>query len=108
MFIKDLSKRVLLKVRTEGSERRFLGRRMKHNGDSIDVSISPPYIGNLLDLDGTQEAKCVQIAGSVTVSRTVSEEPLSKEAHNLYRTAVGKLPWLALNRGDIPCATIRN
>ena len=103
-FIKEFSNKVLLKVTgelTAGSERSFLGRRLKRNGDSIDVSMSPSYIDNLLDLCGTQKAKYVRTIGFATVSRTVSEEPLREESHELCQAAVGKLLWLALICGDI-------
>ena len=52
-FIKELSRKVLLKVTgelTEGSERSFLGRRLKHNGGSTDVSMPPSCADTLLDL----------------------------------------------------------
>ena len=90
---------------TEGSEHSFLGGRLKHNGNSTDVSMSPSYIDTLLDTCGTQKAKCVQTTGSAAASQAVSAEPLSKEARKLYRAAVGKLLWIALICGDISCAT---
>ena len=39
------------------------------------------------------------------MTRTVREEPLSKEAHKQNQTAVAKLLWLALIHGDISYAS---
>ena len=52
-----------------------------------------------------KNAKPVATTGSVTIVKTVSDTPLSPEEHSVYRTAVGKLLWLALIRGDIAYAT---
>ena len=41
----------------------------------------------------------------MTIVKNVSDTPLSPEEHSMYRTAVGKLLWLALIRGDIAYAT---
>ena len=43
--------------------------------------------------------------GTVTINKTVPDTPLSPDEHKVYRTAVGKLLWLALVRGDIAYAT---
>ena len=88
-----------------GTEHTFLGRRLRHNGDSIDVCMSQTYIDSILDLYGMKNAKQVATTGSVTIVKTVSDTPLSPEEHSVYRTAVGKLLWLALIRGDIAYAT---
>ena len=52
-----------------------------------------------------KNAKQVATTGSVTIVKTVSDTPLSPEEHSVYRTAVGKLLWLALIRGDVAYAT---
>ena len=52
-----------------------------------------------------KNAKPVATTGSATIVKTVSDTPLSPEEHSVYRTAVGKLLWLALIRGDIAYAT---
>ena len=103
-----LSEEVLLKETVQlvpGTEHTFLGRRLRHNGDSIDVCMSQTYIDAILDLYGVKNAKPVATTGSVTIVKTVSDTPLSPEEHSVYRTAVGKLLWLALIRGDIAYAT---
>ena len=43
--------------------------------------------------------------GTLTINKTVPDTPLSPEEHKVYRTAVGKLLWLALVRGDIAYVT---
>ena len=107
-FMSQLSEEVLLKETGQlvpGSEHTFLGRRLRHNGDSIDVCMSQKYIDTILDLYGMKDAKPVATTGTVTINKTVPDTPLSPEEHKVYRTAVGKLLWLALVRGDIAYAT---
>ena len=107
-FMSRLSEEVLLKGTGQlvpGTEHTFLGRRLRHNGDSIDVCMSQTYIDSILDLYGMKNAKQVAPTGSVTIVKNVSDTPLSPEEHSAYRTAVGKLLWLALIRGDIAYAT---
>ena len=106
-FMSQLSEEVLLKETGQlvpGSEHTFLGRRLRHNGDSIDVCMSQKYIDATLELYGMKDAKPVATTGTVTINKTVPDTPLSPEEHKVYRTAVGKLLWLALVRGDIAYA----
>ena len=107
-FMSQLSEEVLLKETGQlvpGSEHTFLGRRLRHNGDSIDVCMSQKYIDAILELYRMKDAKPVATTGTVTINKTVPDTPLSPEEHKVYRTAVGKLLWLALVRGDIAYAT---
>ena len=107
-FMSQPSEEVLLKETGQlvpGSEHTFLGRRLRRNGDSIDVCMSQKYIDTVLDLYGMKDAKPVATTGTVTINKTVPDTPLSPEEHKVYRTAVGKLLWLALVRGDIAYAT---
>ena len=107
-FMSQLSEEVLLKETGQlvpGSEHTFLGGRLRHNGDSIDVCMSQKYIDAILELCGMKDAKPVATTGTVTINKTVPDTPLSPEEHKVYRTAVGKLLWLALVRGDIAYAT---
>ena len=83
-FMSKLSEEVLLKETGKlvpGTEHTFLGRRLRHNGDSIDVCMSQTYIDAILDLYGMQNAKPVATTGSVTIAKTVSDTPLSPEEH---------------------------
>ena len=107
-FVSRLSEEVLLKetgTMCQGLSTPFFGRRLRDNGDSIDVCMSQTYIDSILDLYGMKNAKQVATTGSVTIVKTVSDTPLSPEENSVYRTAVGKLLWLALIRGDIAYAT---
>ena len=107
-FMSQLSEEVLLKETGQlvpGSEHTFLGRRLRHNGDSIDVCMSQKYIDTILVLYGMKDAKPVATTGTVTINKSVPDTPLSPEEHKVYRTAVGELLWLALVRGDIAYAT---
>ena len=107
-FMSQLSEEVLLKETGQlvpGSKHTFLGRRLRCNGDSIDVCMSQKYIDATLELYGMKDAKPVATTGTVTINKTVPDTPLSPEKHKVYRTAVGKLLWLALVRGDIAYAT---
>ena len=83
-----LSEEVLLKETGKlvpGTEHAFLGRRLPHNGDSIDVCMSQTDIDAILDLYGTQNAT----TGSVTIAKTVSDTPVSPEEHSVYRQCTG-------------------
>ena len=71
-----LSEEVLLKETGQlvpGTEQTFLGRRLRHSGDSIDVCMSQTYIDAILDLYGMKNAKPVATTGSVTIVKTVSD-----------------------------------
>ena len=81
-FMSRLSEEVLLK------ETGFLGRRLRHNGDSIDVRMSQTYIDAILDLYGMKNAKPVATTGSVTIVKTVSDTPLSPEEDCGWKTAM--------------------
>ena len=52
-FIDALSKELLMKIIGElkpNTEHSFLGRKLRHNGDSIDILMPKQYIENLLEL----------------------------------------------------------
>ena len=56
-FTDRLSQEVLLKVEGELKPQtsvNFLGRTLKHNGDSIDVSMNTAYVTDLLKLCGME------------------------------------------------------
>ena len=106
-FMSRLSEEVLLKETGQlvpGTEHTFLGRRLRHNGDSIDVCITnihwfdSGFVWNEECQTGCYDWFCDNC-------QECSDTPLSPEEHSVYRTAVGKLLWLALIRGDIAYAT---
>ena len=79
----------------------FLGRRLTYNGDSIDARVSQAYVDSTLELYGMKNAKSVATTDTATNVKTVPDTALSSQEHSMSRTAVGKLLWLALVRGDI-------
>ena len=88
-----------LKPNTEHS---FLGRKWRHNGDSIDIRMPKQYIDNLLELYSMDKVKNpVNTTGSASLKRIEDADvSLDAKAHSLFRTAVGKLLWLAFVRPD--------
>ena len=106
-FIDRLSQEVLLKTESELKPQTsidFLGRTLKYNGDSIDVSMPTAYVTDLLKLCGMKDSKPSPTTGTSTVSKILLE-PLDRNEHKKYRAIVGKLLWLALIRPDIAYAT---
>ena len=104
-FIDSLNKELLVKItgRLEaGSEHSFLGRKLRHNGDSIDILMSQQYIEEILKLYSmNSSSNIVNTTGSSALKRAQdSDTPLDKEEHSKFRTAVGKLLWLAFVRPD--------
>ena len=57
------------------------------------------------DLYGMKNAKQNTTTDSKTIIKNVSDTTLSPEEYSAYRTATGKLLWLALIRDDIAYAT---
>ena len=92
-FTDKLAKEELLKIEGElkaGTTVNFLGRTLKHNGDSVDIIMSTKYVEDLLDVYNMRNSKPVTTIGTATAHRTANAtEPLSSEEHKCYRTAVG-------------------
>ena len=106
-FTGRLSQEVLLKTESELKPQTsidFLGRTLKHNDDSIDISMPTAYVTDLLKLCGMKGSKPSPTTGTSTVSK-ILPEPLDRNEHKKYRAIVGKLLWLALIRPDIAYAT---
>ena len=103
-FIEALSKELLVKITGElkpNTEHSFLGRKLRHNGDSIDVFMPKRYIDELLELYEMKKVNQVNTTGSSSLKRIEDADvALDAKAHSLYRTAVGKLLWLAFVRPD--------
>ena len=103
-FVEQLNKELLVKITGKleaGSEHSFLGRRLRRNGDSIDILMPSKYIEDLLDMYKMKTANFVGTTGSAAIKRIQdADSPLDKEEHSKYRTAVGKLLWLAFVRPD--------
>ena len=103
-FIEALSKELLVKITGElrpNTEHSFLGRKLRHNGDSIDILMPQKYIEDLLELYSMSKANSVNTTGSTSLKRIEDADvALDAKAHSLFRTAVGKLLWLAFVRPD--------
>ena len=103
-FIEALSKELLVKITGElrpNTEHSFLGRKLRHNGDSIDIFMPQKYIEDLLELYSMNKANSVNTTGSSSLKRIEDADvALDAKAHSLFRTAVGKLLWLAFVRPD--------
>eukprot|EP00438_Fugacium_kawagutii_P003018 Skav203149 [mRNA] locus=scaffold626:61922:63415:+ [translate_table: standard] len=66
-FTEQLSKEVLLKVEGELKPQttvNFLGRTLKHNGDSIDITMPSAYIDDMLELFGMKNSKPASTTGT--------------------------------------------
>ena len=86
----------------EGSQVRFLGRRLTRRGDKIIFDMDPDYMNVDLDYYGLLKCRPAVSPGSNELKRTVDgDEPLSTHEHKRYRMAVGRLQWLAPLRPDI-------
>ena len=104
-FIEALNQELLVKITgtlEEGTEHSFLGRRLRHSGDSIDIFMSQQYVDEILQLYGMKSSSnIVSTTGTSSLKRLQdSDTPLDKEEHAKFRTAVGKLLWLAFVRPD--------
>ena len=98
VFTEQLSKEVLLKVEGELKPQttvNFLGRTLRHNGDSIDITMPTAYVTDMLKLFGMENAK-----PSPTTGTSMKPNYVPQPLNNSYRAIVGKLLWLALIRPD--------
>ena len=106
IFTEQLSKEVLLKV--EGALKphtavNFLGRTLRHNGDSIAITMPTAYVSDMLKLFGMENAKPSPTTGTSTEPNYVPQ-PLNNADHKAYRVIVGKLLCPSLIRPDISFA----
>ena len=107
-FLENLSKELLVKVTGHlepSKEVSFLGRKLKRNGDFIDIFMPQEYVEDLLKLYNMQKANPAPNTGSSALKRIQdADSPLSAADHATFRTCVGKLLWLAFVRPDISYA----
>ena len=96
VLTEQLSKKVLLKVEGEPKPQttvNFLGMTLRHNGDSIDITMPTAYVSDMLKLLGMDNAKSLPATGTSTKPNYVPQ-PLNNADHKAYRAIVGKLLWL--------------
>ena len=106
-FIDQLSQEVLLKTESKLKPQTsidFLGQTLKHNGDSISVSMPTAYVTDLLTLCGMENSKPSPTIGT-SIGPKVQPEPLDRNERKKYCAIIGKLLRLALIRPDIAYAT---
>ena len=104
-FFNELAKHVLIKRTgelTTGSTLKFLGRRFTHRGTDVLIRALPNYYEELLELFSMNNCKGGTTPGTSLLKCPLhGDEPLSWDDYALYRTAVGRLLWIALIRPDI-------
>eukprot|EP00438_Fugacium_kawagutii_P021963 Skav208059 [mRNA] locus=scaffold1124:307567:309060:- [translate_table: standard] len=86
-FTEQLSKEVLLKVEGELKPQtsvNFLGRTLKHNGDSIDITMPNAYVDELLGQFGMKSAKPSSTTGNAAKSNHVPR-PLSPTTESVAK-----------------------
>ena len=102
--LRPSKKELLVKVTPElqpGTDASFLGRKLRHNGDSIDMFIPRIFVEELLSLYSMKDSNSVNTTGSASLKRPEdSDQLLDHDDHAKYRIAVGKLLGMAFVRPD--------
>ena len=106
----ELQQHLLLRptgVLTPGSTAPFLGRKITHKGDSIDITLSDDYINNILEESNMTNCNPAATPGTTALKTTSFEDdaPLDQQQHARHRRLVGKIQWLSYTRPDISFAT---
>ena len=103
--MKDLSKTLLLTFTgnlTEGKTVNFIGRRFKHEGSYIAITLTDDYVEEMLKEAGLTNCKPVSTTGTTVMKVTADgANQLDQERHRRHRRQVGKLQLLSLIRPDI-------
>ena len=71
----------------------FLGRTLRHNGESIGITMPNAYVSDMLKLFEMENAKPSPTTGTSQTPDYVPQ-PLNNADHKAYRAIVGKLLWL--------------
>ena len=81
----------------------FLGKKLvKHNDNSISISLSKEYYNKLLQPFGLNSEHINSLSTKLSKRpRLDSTAALTKEQHHQYRQSVGQLLWLSLVRPDL-------
>eukprot|EP00971_Amphidinium_carterae_P126059 2497367-Amphidinium_carterae.2 len=68
----------------------FLGKKIElMNNGTINLSFSPQYFNKILKMYNLEKCKPSTVQGNK--KPPIAAEPLDKEQHSMYRTAVGQL-----------------
>ena len=79
-----------------GTDASFLGRKLRHNGDGIDMFMPQMFIDELLALYNVKDSNSANTTGSASLKRLEdSDLALDPTEHANYRTALGELLWMA-------------
>ena len=103
-MVQDLQRDLLLKLTgtlSEDENVTFLGREIRRTSEAIELYMKSEYIDRMLELYDMKSCKPNAAPGADTLRKKLDVEPLSNEAHKLYRRAVGQLLWLANVRPEI-------
>ncbi|CAE7380121.1 unnamed protein product, partial [Symbiodinium pilosum] len=103
-MVQDLQCDLLLKLTgtlSEGENVTFLGREIRRTSEAIELYMKSEYTDRTLELYDMKSCKPTAAPGADTLRKKLDAEPLSNEAHKLYRRAVGQLLWLANVRPEI-------
>ena len=79
----------------------FLGRRLRHVGQTVQILTAVDYIADMLKDNGLVNANSVNTPGSTSRKTTDGVSTLTSEGTRLYRRTVGRLMWLIPIRPDI-------
>eukprot|EP00971_Amphidinium_carterae_P349310 6490955-Amphidinium_carterae.3 len=69
---------------------------------TINLSFSPQYFNKILKAYNLEKCKPSTVPGNKKPA--LAAEPLDKEQHSMYKTAVGQLLWVSQLRADIAFA----
>ena len=89
----------------EGGSLKFLGRLLYRTPKSVKLymQVDPTYMDGAfkeLDLEKTKGTDTIPDLKN-HIEQTVTDQPLSAEAHSRYRRVLGRLAWLAQTRQDL-------
>eukprot|EP00971_Amphidinium_carterae_P068760 1361587-Amphidinium_carterae.1 len=105
-FLKQFQQHLELKHTTQWTRSttlEFFGKTIElmDNG-TINLSFSKQYFNKILKAYNLEKCKPSTIPGNK--KPPIAAEPLTKEQHSMYRTAVGQLLWVSQLRADIDFA----
>ena len=106
LLFDQIREKVLLKstgTLKTGSTISFLGRRLRHNGEGVELLPALNYIEELLEEHHLHNARPATTPGTKQLKAEIGDgvSELTSPDATMYRRAVGKLMWLTPIRPDI-------